>query len=81
MALGHFLSIAAKILSAQQTASSMAAIVAGTRASGGYWASFLAAKIEAAISTTRLRPSSTQAVYVFRRLFARGVYSVGDIEG
>jgi hypothetical protein len=53
------------IFSAQQTASSIAAIVAGTRAYGGYRASFLAARIDAAIRITRLRPSSISAVYIF----------------
>jgi hypothetical protein len=48
----------------------MALTVAGTRAPLSYCASLRAAKIEAAISSTRLRPSSTVAVYQIRRLFA-----------
>jgi hypothetical protein len=51
-------------------ASAMALTVAGMRAPLSYGASFLAAKIEAAISNTRLRPSSTPAVYHLRLVFA-----------
>ena len=44
------------------TPSAMGSTVGGTRAPLSYCASLWAAKIEAAISSTRLRPSSTPAV-------------------
>ena len=59
-------------------ASSIAQIVAGTLAGGSYCASFRAAKIAAAISSTRLRPSSTEAVYHVRFLFVHlGIDFIG----
>jgi hypothetical protein len=59
---GHLSSIFAMICSAQRIASAMAATVAGTRAPESCCDNFLAARMEAAISSTRLRPSSTVAV-------------------
>jgi hypothetical protein len=55
---GHRRSISAKISSAHRTESAMALTVAGTRFPPSHCASFLAAKIDAAISSTRFRPSS-----------------------
>ena len=54
----HRRSISVMISSAHRTASDMAATVAGIRFPPSYCASFLAAKIDAAIHNTRLRPSS-----------------------
>ena len=51
----------------------MALTVAGTRAPPSYCASLRAARILAAINSTRLRPSSTSAVYHFRFMFANRV--------
>jgi hypothetical protein len=56
--VGYRRSISAKISSAQRIESAMALTVAGTRFPPSYCASFLAAKIDAAISRTRFRPSS-----------------------
>jgi hypothetical protein len=58
------------ISSAQRTASEIAATVAGTRFPPSYCANFRAARILAAINSTRLRPLSTGQVYQFRVLFA-----------
>jgi len=55
------LSTSSMIRSAQRTASAIALIVAGTLAPLSYWESFLAARIEAMIAMTRLRPSSIGA--------------------
>src|SRR5260370_4369602 len=55
---GHRRSISAKISSAHLIASAMAATVAGTRFPPSQFASFRAAKIDAAMSSTRFRPSS-----------------------
>lgn len=52
----------------------MALIVAGTRFPGSYCASLRAARIEAAIKRTRLRPSSTSAAYhKIRLVFAQSI--------
>ena len=67
---GHRSSIARMICSAQRTASPIAVIVAGTLTPPSYCASLRAAKMLAAMSSTRLRPSSTGKIYQFRRLFA-----------
>ena len=48
----------------------MALTVAGTLAPLSYCASLRAARMLAAMSSTRLRPSSTAAVYHFRFVFA-----------
>ena len=61
--VGHRSSIRRKISSAQRMASAIAVNVAGTLAPPSYWASFRAAKIEAAISNARFRPSSTNQDY------------------
>ena len=61
--VGHRSSIRRRISSAQRIASAIAVIVAGTLAPPSYWASFRAAKIEAAIRSTRFRPSSTNQDY------------------
>ena len=53
------------------TASAMAQMVAGTFGPAGYCASFRAAKIAAAISSERLRPSSIPAGYHIRFSFAK----------
>jgi hypothetical protein len=60
--VGHRRSISAKICSAHLIESAMALTVAGTRFPPSYCASFLAAKIDAAINSTRFRPSSTGQV-------------------
>lgn len=57
------------ISSAQRTASAIALTVAGTLFPPSR-ASLRAARILAAIRSTRFRPSSTMAVYYFRLLFA-----------
>jgi hypothetical protein len=57
------LSTSSMILSAHRTASAIALIVAGTLAALSNCASFLAARIEAMIAMTRLRPSSIGAWY------------------
>ena len=54
----HRLSISAKISSAQRTESAIALMVAGTRVPPPYGASFRAARMLAAMSRTRFRPSS-----------------------
>lgn len=59
---GHRRSISDIISSAQRIASAMALTVAGTFFAPSYCGSFLAAKIDAMIPITRLRPSSTQLV-------------------
>jgi hypothetical protein len=59
---GHRRSISSMICSAQRIASPMALIVAGTLAPPSYCASFRAARILAAMSSTRFRPSSIQVV-------------------
>src|SRR5436853_47932 len=56
---GQRRSISFMIRSAQRIESAMALIVAGTCASLPYGASFRAARMLAAIKSTRLRPSST----------------------
>ena len=58
------------ISSAQRTESEIAATVAGTRFPPSYCASLRAARMEAAISSTRLRPSSTQITVAYS-LFVR----------
>jgi hypothetical protein len=57
---GHRSSIAFMISSAHRTASAIALIVAGTLFPPSNCASFRAARILAAINSTRLRPSSMQ---------------------
>ena len=59
---GQRWSISAMICSAHMTASAIAQMVAGTLGPAGYCASFRAARMAAAISSTRFRPSSTEAV-------------------
>jgi hypothetical protein len=59
----------------------MAQIVAGTRAPGSYCASFRAARMLAAISSTRLRPSSIEAVYQLRFVFAIASAGRNQVEG
>src|SRR5579863_8748633 len=72
--LGHFAgqcrSISVMMSSAHRTVSEMAATVAGTRLPPSHCASFLGARIAAAMSSTRLHPSSTRACYNFRHVFA-----------
>ena len=46
----------------RQSLSAIALVVAGTRFPPSYLASFRVARIEAAIRSTRLRPSSVEAV-------------------
>jgi len=67
---GHRSSIAFRISSAHRTASAIALTVAGTLFPPSNWASLRAARILAAIKSTRLRPSSTPGVYHFS-LFVR----------
>jgi hypothetical protein len=67
---GQRLSISFRISSAHLSPSAIALTVAGTLAPPSYWASFLAARIDAAIRSTRLRPSSTHEAYHIRLLFA-----------
>ena len=69
------------ISSAQRTASEIAATVAGTRFPLSYCASFRAAKMLAAISSTRLRPSSIEAVYQLRFVFAIASAGRNQVEG
>jgi hypothetical protein len=57
--LGQRSSMTRRICSAQRTAFSIAMMVAGTFVPPSYCASFRAARMLAAISKTRLRPSST----------------------
>jgi hypothetical protein len=59
---GHRSSIAFMISSAHRTASEIALMVAGTLLPPSNCASFRAARILAAINSTRLRPSSTRAI-------------------
>lgn len=59
-AVGQRRSISFRISSAQRTASAIALIVAGTRLPPSNCANLRAARIAAAISRTRLRPSSTR---------------------
>ncbi len=67
---GQRSSIAFMISSAHRTASAIALIVAGSLFPPSNCANFRAARILAAISSTRLRPSSTGRYYQFRFLFA-----------
>jgi hypothetical protein len=67
---GQRSSISFKIASAQRTASVIAATVAGTLFPPSKLDSFLAAKIAAAMSKTRLRPHPFTAWYLIRRFFA-----------
>jgi hypothetical protein len=62
---GHRRSISVKICSAQMTTSANAQMVAGTFGPDGYCASFRAARMEEAISSARLRPSSTCHLITF----------------
>jgi hypothetical protein len=55
---GQRLSISFRISSAQRSPSPIALTVAGTLVPPSYWASLRAARIDAAMSSTRLRPSS-----------------------
>ena len=59
--VGHRRSISAMISSAQRIESVIAQMVAGIRAPPSNCASFLAAKMLAAINRTRLRPSSMES--------------------
>jgi hypothetical protein len=68
---GQRRSISLRISSAHRTASAMALMVAGTRFPPSYWHSFRAARIAAAISKTRFRPSSTDGI-----LSAFAIYSL-----
>jgi hypothetical protein len=63
------------ISSAHRTASAIALMVAGTFFPPSNGASLRAARILAAINSTRLRPSSTQRAYHFRFLF---VYKIRE---
>jgi hypothetical protein len=63
-------SISSMSLSAQRTASLIAETVAGTRLEGSKDESLRAPRIAAAISSTRLRPSSTEGSLT-RSLFVR----------
>ena len=67
--VGHLLSILAMIRSAIAMASAMADSNAG-EGRPSQFASFLTARMLAAMSNTRLRPSSTETVYHIRYLFA-----------
>ena len=67
---GQRSSMAFMISSAQRTASAIALTVAGTRLPPSNCASLRAARMLAAINSTRLRPSSTRISLSFRVLFA-----------
>src|SRR5215472_883862 len=63
---------------AKRMASEIAFTVAGIRGVLEYCASLRDARIAAAISRTRLRPSSTEAWYIFRLLFVYKLEFVGS---
>src|SRR6266849_2956476 len=75
---GHRRSISVRICSAYRIASAIALIVAGTRAGASYCASFRAARMAAAISSTRFRPSSIPAGYHIRFSFAIKCANIGS---